>query len=83
MEINGVAHTFITASDFDASVAFYRKLVPFLGMTIVADARTSSMAWAGAPASGSTGRRPSTRARVRAVAHRHAPSVLAGPSATT
>ena len=38
MEINGVAHTFITASDFEASVAFYRKLLPFLGMTIVADA---------------------------------------------
>ena len=38
MEINGVAHTFITASDFEASVVFYRKLLPFLGMTIVADA---------------------------------------------
>jgi len=37
MDINGVAHTFITASDFDASVAFYRQLLPFLGMTIVAD----------------------------------------------
>lgn len=37
MEINGVAHTFITASDFEASVAFYRRLLPFLGMKIVAD----------------------------------------------
>ena len=37
MEINGVAHTFITASDFDASVAFYRQLLPFLGLKIVAD----------------------------------------------
>jgi catechol 2,3-dioxygenase-like lactoylglutathione lyase family enzyme len=37
MEINGVAHTFITASDFEASVAFYRQLLPFLGMKIVAD----------------------------------------------
>jgi catechol 2,3-dioxygenase-like lactoylglutathione lyase family enzyme len=37
MEINGVAHTFVTASDFEASVAFYRQLLPFLGMTIVAD----------------------------------------------
>jgi catechol 2,3-dioxygenase-like lactoylglutathione lyase family enzyme len=37
MEINGVAHTFITASDFEASVAFYRQLLPFLGMRIVAD----------------------------------------------
>ena len=37
MEVNGVAHTFITASDFEASVAFYRRLLPFLGMRIVAD----------------------------------------------
>ena len=37
MEINGVAHTFVTASDFEASVAFYRQLLPFLGMEIVAD----------------------------------------------
>ncbi|WP_372783855.1 VOC family protein [Phenylobacterium sp.] len=37
MDINGVAHTFITAGDFEASVAFYRRLLPFLGMQIVAD----------------------------------------------
>jgi catechol 2,3-dioxygenase-like lactoylglutathione lyase family enzyme len=37
MEINGVAHTFITAGDFDESVSFYRRLLPFLGMQIVAD----------------------------------------------
>ncbi len=37
MEINGVAHTFITAGDFEASVAFYRELLPFLGMRIVAE----------------------------------------------
>ena len=37
MEINGVAHTFITAGDFEESVAFYRRLLPFLGMQIVAD----------------------------------------------
>ncbi len=36
MEINGVAHTFITASDFEAGVAFYRRVLPFLGMEIVA-----------------------------------------------
>src|SRR5580765_4517903 len=32
MEVNGVAHTFITASNFEASVAFYRQLLPFLGL---------------------------------------------------
>ena len=37
MEVNGVAHTFITAGDFEASVAFYRRLLPFLGMQEVAD----------------------------------------------
>ena len=37
MEINGVAHTFITAGDFEASVAFYRKLLPFLGLREVMD----------------------------------------------
>jgi catechol 2,3-dioxygenase-like lactoylglutathione lyase family enzyme len=37
MEVNGVAHTFITASDFEASVAFYRQLLPFLGMQVVAE----------------------------------------------
>jgi catechol 2,3-dioxygenase-like lactoylglutathione lyase family enzyme len=37
MEVNGVAHTFITAGDFEASVAFYRQLLPFLGMRIVAE----------------------------------------------
>jgi catechol 2,3-dioxygenase-like lactoylglutathione lyase family enzyme len=37
VEINGVAHTFITASDFEASVAFYRRLLPFLGLRVVGD----------------------------------------------
>jgi catechol 2,3-dioxygenase-like lactoylglutathione lyase family enzyme len=37
MEINGVAHTFITAGDFEASVAFYKQLLPFLGMREVAN----------------------------------------------
>jgi len=37
MEINGVAHTFITAGDFTAARAFYGQLLPFLGLTVVAD----------------------------------------------
>jgi catechol 2,3-dioxygenase-like lactoylglutathione lyase family enzyme len=37
MEINGVAHVFITASNFEASTAFYRRLLPFLGLTQVMD----------------------------------------------
>ena len=37
MEINGVAHIFITASDFEASRAFYRQLLPFLGLSFIRD----------------------------------------------
>jgi catechol 2,3-dioxygenase-like lactoylglutathione lyase family enzyme len=37
MEINGVAHTFITAGNFPAARDFYAQLLPFLGLTIVAD----------------------------------------------
>ena len=38
MEINGVAHTFITAGDFAAARAFYGQLLPFLGLKAVAAA---------------------------------------------
>ncbi len=37
MEINGIAHVFVTASDFDRSRAFYEKLLPFLGLKPVLD----------------------------------------------
>ena len=37
VEINGVAHTFITVGDFEAARAFYRQLLPFLGLKEVAD----------------------------------------------
>jgi catechol 2,3-dioxygenase-like lactoylglutathione lyase family enzyme len=37
MEINGIAHIFITAGNFAASSTFYRQLLPFLGLKIVAD----------------------------------------------
>ena len=32
MEVNGVAHVFLTASNFERSREFYRKLLPFLGL---------------------------------------------------
>ena len=38
MEINGIAHIFITSADFERSREFYRKLLPFLGLREVADA---------------------------------------------
>jgi catechol 2,3-dioxygenase-like lactoylglutathione lyase family enzyme len=40
MQINGVAHIFITAGDFEASRAFYRQLLPFMGLTCVSDTDT-------------------------------------------
>jgi len=41
MEINGVAHIFLTASNFERSREFYRKLLPFLGMKPMIDSDTS------------------------------------------
>jgi catechol 2,3-dioxygenase-like lactoylglutathione lyase family enzyme len=38
MDINGVAHIFITAGDFERSRAFYRQVLPFLGLKPVMDA---------------------------------------------
>ena len=32
MEINGMAHVILTASNFEDSVRFYAKLLPFLGL---------------------------------------------------
>lgn len=37
MEINGIAHTFVTVGDFEKARAFYGKLLPFLGLTKVID----------------------------------------------
>ena len=37
MEINGIAHIFLTASNFERSREFYRKLLPFLGLKPVID----------------------------------------------
>ena len=37
MEINGIAHTMLTAGDYAASSAFYRELLPYLGLNPVLD----------------------------------------------
>ncbi len=37
MEINGIAHTILTAGDFPAARAFYGQLLPYLGLTAVMD----------------------------------------------
>jgi catechol 2,3-dioxygenase-like lactoylglutathione lyase family enzyme len=41
MEINGIAHIFLTASNYEISREFYRKLLPFLGLKPVVDTETS------------------------------------------
>ena len=38
MEINGIAHTFLTSGNFPAARAFYSQLLPFMGMKPVLDA---------------------------------------------
>ncbi|HEY2246440.1 MAG TPA: VOC family protein [Bradyrhizobium sp.] len=40
MEINGMAHVILTASNFARSRDFYRELLPFLGLTPVIDTET-------------------------------------------
>ena len=37
MEVNGIAHIFLTASNFERSREFYRQLLPFLGLKPVMD----------------------------------------------
>ncbi|MFT4570511.1 MAG: catechol 2,3-dioxygenase-like lactoylglutathione lyase family enzyme [Hyphomicrobiaceae bacterium] len=37
IDINGIAHTFVTAGDFKRSRAFYAELLPFLGLKAVLD----------------------------------------------
>src|SRR5438445_8620226 len=41
MEINGIAHIFLTASNYQRSREFYRKLLPFLGLKPVIDTGTT------------------------------------------
>ena len=35
MEVNGIAHIFLTAPNYERSRDFYRKLLPFLGLPAV------------------------------------------------
>jgi catechol 2,3-dioxygenase-like lactoylglutathione lyase family enzyme len=46
MEINGMAHVMLTASNFEDSRAFYRKLLPFLGMKPVIE-NADTFYWVG------------------------------------
>ncbi len=35
MEVNGIAHIYITVTNYEACVPFYRRLLPFMGLTYV------------------------------------------------
>src|SRR5260370_34138376 len=59
IEVNGIAPIFLTASNFERSREFYRKLLPFLGMKPVIDSDTSFYCVGGRTASGTTRRPPS------------------------
>ncbi|WP_291851375.1 VOC family protein [Bradyrhizobium sp.] len=41
MEVNGIAHIFLTASNYKRSRDFYARLLPFLGMKPVIDTETT------------------------------------------
>jgi catechol 2,3-dioxygenase-like lactoylglutathione lyase family enzyme len=41
MEVNGIAHIFLTASNYQRSREFYRELLPFLGLKPVIDNETT------------------------------------------
>jgi len=42
VEINGIAHIYLTVTNFEACAPFYRRLLPFMGLTrVVADTADS------------------------------------------
>jgi catechol 2,3-dioxygenase-like lactoylglutathione lyase family enzyme len=41
MDVNGIAHIFLTASNFERSCEFYRQLPPFLGLKPVIETGTT------------------------------------------
>src|SRR6202171_3958941 len=83
MEVNGIAHIFLTASNFERSREFYRRLLPFLGLKPVIDTDTTYYCVGGRTAVGINA--PAVaRARgrgVRAKSRRPAPSVFSRPRA--
>jgi catechol 2,3-dioxygenase-like lactoylglutathione lyase family enzyme len=62
MEVNGIAHIFLTASNFERSRDFYRKLLPFLGLKPVIETETTYYCVGGRTAVGIRRRRRSMRA---------------------
>ena len=82
MEVNGIAHIFLTASNFERSREFYRKLLPFLGLKPVIDTETTYYCVGGRTAVGISAPSPEHAGRrVRAKARRSAPSVFPRPRA--
>jgi catechol 2,3-dioxygenase-like lactoylglutathione lyase family enzyme len=59
MEVNGIAHIFLTASNYQHSRDFYSKLLPFLGLKPVIDTETTYYCVGGRTA---VGINPSTKA---------------------
>ena len=58
MEVNGIAHIFITVANFEACAAFYRRLLPFLGLSFVVRDTSDSLYCIGGRTGFGLGRAP-------------------------
>ncbi len=74
MEINGIAHIFLTASNYQRSREFYRKLLPLLGLKPVIDTETTSYCVGGRTAVGISA--PSAEHRRRSVSSKSASACI-------
>jgi catechol 2,3-dioxygenase-like lactoylglutathione lyase family enzyme len=80
MEVNGVAHIFLTASNYERSRDFYRELLPFLGLKPVIDTETTYYCVGGRTAVGNQRAvGEARRRRVRTAARRPASPLLPRP----
>ena len=81
MEVNGIAHIFLTASNFERSREFYRQLLPFLGMKPVIDSDQAYYCVGGRTAVGIRTIAGARGYRLRAKSRRPASPVLSCPRA--
>ncbi len=63
MEVNGIAHIFLTASNYRRSRDFYSRLLPFLGLKPVIDTETTYYCVGGRTAVGISAPSASMKAR--------------------
>jgi catechol 2,3-dioxygenase-like lactoylglutathione lyase family enzyme len=83
MEVNGMAHVMLTVSNYEACVAFYEKLLPFLGPTFVVRKTDEQfyLHWRAHRAANSPGRSAPPGRAIRSAANRAASHMFPGPRA--